>query len=108
MDVKNPVACNYPQFDYNTMISNTNLNCTAEIPGMSQSLLQNQDDNVAELDRCFNDNNEQSLTPIFGETVSPYNRLNASFKALTALMEGNCFYFLFVAVAFHQSRKCFK
>ena len=90
MDVKNPVACNYPTFDYNKMISTTNLNCTAEIPGMSQSLLQNQDDNFAELDRFFNDNNEQSLTPIFGETVSPYNRLKASFKALTALMEGNC------------------
>ena len=72
------------------MISTTNLNCNAKIPGMSQSLLQNRDDNVDELDSFFNNNNEVIISPIFVQTVSPYNRLKASFKALTALMEGNC------------------
>ena len=92
MDVMNPAACNYPHFDYATMISSTNRTSNAQIPGMSQSQLlsQNRGDMLDKLDSCFKHNNEETSTPSFPEPVSPFNRLKASFKALTALMEGYC------------------
>ena len=72
------------------MISITNQTCNAEIPEISQSLLQIRDVMLNELDGCFNNNHEETTTPIFAETEFPFNRLKAIFKPLTALMEGNC------------------
>ena len=77
MDVNNPVAYNYPQFDFQKMISITNQTGNGQIPGISQlkSLFQGRDDFIDELDSCFNNNYEDTARHVFSNMVSPYKWL---------------------------------